>query len=190
MSGTPDEVHLTVSQVKQKVDDDTTLFTIMRDPYDRSCSEYYFIVDRVIPKIEVKFGKLANSKKTDVLIHRISQKTNTPAFAKKIKAIVEEEMLVEDYLVWSANNPTYPIYYDDIGPGDFDLIGITENMNGTLSILKSHGINAGGDNYRNNIKKNIGDSYTTKISRKDFENMNNIEYQMYYEGLEKYHSLL
>lgn len=43
----PSSFHMPTSRVQSIVGEDTPLFTVVRDPYDRTCSEYYFIKKEV-----------------------------------------------------------------------------------------------------------------------------------------------
>jgi hypothetical protein len=141
-------------------------FTMVRDPYDISCSEYYFF--------KKEFGF----------------KTKNPSHEYHAKLIHKEKMSVEEYLENKIKNSIYPYYYDVLTPKNFDCVGITEEMDTTIQLLeKMFGIRCGIGKPNNNKFKKIKDSYETKFSRKKFYEQNDIDYNFFLEGKDRFFKL-
>jgi hypothetical protein len=190
-SSIPAAFHMPASRVEEIVGKDVDFFTVLRDPYDRTCSEYYFfkrqmeqLIKRVNDSIEVSDPKIIK-----ILSVRAGKIMSMKSFEDKIYNIYMNKMSVEDYLEWSTENPTYPQFYDTKTPKDFDLVGITENISQTRLLLKNrYGIESGDGTSNNNPNKKIGNPYRTKYLRSNFKRKNPIEYDLYYEGMDKFYS--
>ena len=187
----PSDFHIPVSKIESITNGDYPLFTILRDPYDRTCSEYYFTKERVEVGLQY-FGEwdLKDPRKLQFVAKRIGIITDSKHYENKIINIYQNNMTVEDYLEWSINDPTYPIYYDTKTPEDFDIVGITEYIPQTIQLLKNmYGIEAGNGDFNNNKTKIVGKPYETKFSRLEYERKNVIEYQYYKEAINKFNQL-
>jgi hypothetical protein len=180
--------HIPASILEKMVGPDVPFFTVLRDPYDRNCSEYYFI------KRDGKgfYDQDVTNKKTlealKVMANRI--KAHRSIF-DKVYAIFSNDMSVEDYLEWCVDNPTYPVYLDTKKPKDLELVGITEHMDQTVDLLRiMYGIKEAGEGvYNDNKTKPVGMPYSTKYPRGEYQKTNAIEYELYYEGKEKFAEL-
>lgn len=189
-SESPLKVHMPASQVQSIVEEGTPIFTVIRDPYDRACSEYYFLKSKATASIKDFTWNADTKKELEPMANSVSKITGYKDFFEKTCVIYDNDMSVEDYLEWSTDNPTYPFYYDTLEPKDFDLVGIIEDMPKTISLLKSmYGINAGDGEFNANMDRPVGEPYDTQFSRSDFKSKNDIEYRLYQQGLEKFNSL-
>lgn len=178
--------HLSVSQIKKIVDENTPFFTLVRDPYNRACSEYFFI-KRMIVVSELNPDDEKNIKH---VANRIMANMGSKIYYHKTFNIYRNSMSLEDYLEDYNNFQTYPFYYDTMLPKDFDLIGITENMRKTVALLKSaYNIKCGDGDINPNLIKRYGPDYETSYSRSDFKSKNEIEYEIYDQSLIKFNSL-
>jgi hypothetical protein len=140
-----------------------SLFTMVRDPYDIACSEYYFM------------------KKN------ISFKTRNPSYLKHAKLIYKDKLSIEEYLEKKIKNSIYPFYYDVKTPKDFDCVGVTEEMDKTVSLIYSmFDISSGNGEKNNNIDKKINQRYETEYPRDFFQKENSKDYELYFEGKEKF----
>lgn len=191
LSKLPSSIHMPVSKIESIVDNNVPIFTMIRDPYDRICSEYYFVKGKAKVTLDYMKGwDLEDPRKLNFLAHKTGRIMGNPDFSEKTYNIHKYNMSIEEYLEWSEDNPTYPFYYDTKTPKDFDVVGITEKMEDCIKILKEKfNLEIKGGHYNNNLKKRVGKKYKTGYSRKKFKNNNLIDYEMYYEGLEKYHMI-
>lgn len=179
-------LHLSVSKVESLVQEGTPLFTMLRDPYDRSCSEYYHI------KNHNDYRKLLISKsKIDMEnINKMSKTEIMNVYATRLHSIYKYDMSIEDYLEYVGDCPIYPRFFDTKTPKDFDCVGITSEMDKTINLLKSmYDVNMSCSNFNKNESKEVKDLYKTGFSRSVFESNNPLEYKMYYEGLKKFQEL-
>jgi hypothetical protein len=177
---------MAASQVQSIVEEGTPLFTVIRDPYDRACSEYYFLKSKATASIQDFTWNIDTKAELEPMANSVSRITGYKDFFEKTCVIYDNDMSVEDYLEWTIDNPTYPFYYDTLEPKDFDLVGILEDMPKTISLLKSmSGIDAGDGTFNANPDRPVGEPYVTDFSRSDFESRNSIEYGLYLQGVEK-----
>lgn len=189
-SAPPPKVHMSSSHVQSIIKEGTPIFTIVRDPYDRACSEYYYLKSKSSASIKNFTWNLENKIRMESISSSFSKTTGYKFFFEKICAIYDQDMSVEDYLEWSIDNSTYPIYYDTLTPKDFDIVGITEDIPRTIKLLRHmHDINAGMGDYNKNDNKNVNDPYQTKFPRSVFKSRNSIEYDLYHESIDKFNSL-
>lgn len=189
-SDSPLKVHMPASQVQSIVEGGTPIFTMIRDPYDRACSEYYFLKSKATASIEDFTWNAVTKAKLEPMANSVSEITGYKDFFEKTCVIYDNDMSVEDYLEWTIDNPTYPFYYDTLEPKDFSLVGILEDMPKSISLLKSmYGINAGDGDFNRNSDKPVGEPYITNFSRSDFKSRNDIEYMMYQQGLERFQEI-
>lgn len=183
----PPKVHMPASVVQSITKDKDHIFTMVRDPYDRACSEYYFLKSKATASIKDFSWNTENKRKLETICNSVADITGYKFFSEKTCVIYDNDMSVEDYLEWSIDNPTYPLYYDTLEPKDFDLIGVTEDLPKTIGLLKSiYDIDAGYGDLNKNIDKPVSIPYTTKFSRSDFKSKNKIEYELYYQGLDRF----
>jgi hypothetical protein len=186
-SSLPGAFHMPTSKVQKIVGDETPLFTILRHPYDRTCSEYYFIKREVEEALKGLRWDINDPKTIKWLSYGAGRLMGQKAFQEKTYSIYQNKMTVEDYLEWTTMNPTYPIFYDTKTPKDFELVGLTENIDKTIYLLKElYGIDSGNGSNNENSMKKIGKPYDTKYSRSEFETKNAIEHEMYYEGVNRF----
>lgn len=191
LSSLPGDMHIPVSQIEKLTNGSAPLFTVVRDPYDRVCSEYYFTKNKIKELTILDRWEEKNSKKIEFLARRAAIIMKNEQNYEKICSIYKNNMSINDYLEWSAENPTYPHYYDTKTPKDFDIVGITEDMENTIRLLKIiYKTNSGGGDFNKNAFKNVGKPYDNLYSRYSFELKNTIEYDIYKEAKEKFHKFL
>lgn len=187
LSSSPSKIHMTTSMVESIIDEGEPLFTIVRDPYNRVCSEYHFLKNK---SQEYFSWDLSDTNKLKSVGYFSSKMKNHQAFFNKIYAIYLHNMTVEDYIEWSIDNPTYQVYYDTRTPKDFEVVGVTEKMSETVELLKNmHEVLSGSGSFNENKKKAINNPYKTKYSKKEFKKKASIEYDLYNEGLDRFNTL-
>lgn len=190
-SGLGHSFHMPVSKVVKIVGEETPLFTMVRNPYDRACSEYYFIQREIRGRLKYLNWKFLDENKLEFIAKRIKTFMNSDFYYEKVVAIFKNNFTIEEYLEWYCENPSYPYYYDEKTPKEFDAVGITEDIPGTIMLLKNlYNIDIFQGHSNDNPNKIINQPYTTKYSRDAFQQQNNIEYNIYYEGKEKYYELI
>lgn len=190
LSSFPGDMHLPVSKIQSLSDYSIPLFTIVRNPYDRVCSEYYFTIDKVKKITLLNCWDEDDPKKIEFIAKRAAIIMKNQQNYEKIYNIYKNKMCIEEYLEWSAYNPTYPYYYDEKTPKDFDIVGITEDMDKTIKLLeKMYDTKSGGGDYNKNNTKSVGKLYENKYSREVFKIKNKIEYDIYEEAKEKFYQL-
>jgi hypothetical protein len=186
----PRMVHMPTSKVLSLTKDDIKLFTLVRDPYDLACSEYFFLKEKV--EYNTKYFNLNKDEKTkaEVASRFVSKLTDNESYYEKLIKIYLERISLEDYLEFISHNPIYPFYYDVRTPKSFHCVGVTEEMEKTIYLLeKMFGVICGKGNYNKNLQKNVKSRYISNYSRDKFKKENNKDYEMYYEGVEKFNSL-
>lgn len=183
--------HMPASRVVDIVGPNTPLFTMIRDPYDRACSEYYFIRRKIDDPMNHLEWNCSDPTKIDFVAKRAKTFMGLDFYYEKVLAIYKNNFKIEDYLEWYHSNPTYPVYYDIKTPKDFDVVGMTENIPQTIMMLdKMYGIKIFQGSANNNPNKKVNHPYKTGYSRKSFKKQNYLEYSFYSEGKEKYHKLI
>jgi hypothetical protein len=189
-SGKPGDMHMPASRVIDIVGTSTPLFTMLREPYDRTCSEYYFIKNRTDVSVSHLNWDISDIKKIKFIAKRSGNIMNSMLYYEKTYNIYANNMSVEDYLEWSSHNPTYPFYFDVRSPKQFDAVGVTEEIDKTKMLLMSmYGMSSGKGEYNKNEKKSLGDPYHTKYPRSLFKKNNPSEYELYFEGKKKFEEL-
>jgi len=196
-SKTPGSSHMTLSLIKEITNNSTPYFTVLRDPYDRAASEYFFIKRKAQDALSIfKNWDLSDPRKLEFLAHHTGKLMGisgwggftddgpSTAFYDKTYNIHKYDMSVDDYLEWSVDNPTYPVYFDDID--SFDAVGITENMSATIDLLNSlWGIKIEGGNTNDNKDKSVGTPYHSLFPRQKFYD-NSPDYEIYIKGKERF----
>jgi len=196
-SKTPGSSHMTLSLIKEITNNSTPYFTVLRDPYDRAASEYYFIKRQAQNALSIfKNWDLTDPRKLEFLAHHTGKIMGisgwggftddgpSTAFYDKTYNIHKYDMSVDDYLEWSVDNPTYPVYFDDVD--SFDSVGITENMSATIDLLNSlWGIKVAGGNTNDNKDKAVGKPYDCLFPRQKFYDKSP-DYEIYIKGKERF----
>lgn len=187
----PLNTHMPCSKLEKIVDKTTPFFTIVRDPYDRTCSEYFFI--KKMTDISLKHFNnfdITNENRLSFVAKKSATIMGNDQHYDKTYNIYKYNMSLEDYLEWASENPTYPFYYDTKSISDFDIVGVTEDLPRTIQLLKvMYDTNSGGGDYNKNTIKEVGKPYETSYSRSAFKAKNIIEYDMYYQGRDKFNKL-
>jgi hypothetical protein len=182
--------HFPASKMISIVGDKVPFFTLVRDPYDRTCSEYFFIKREVRRLFDGVPWDMKDPKKIRWVAYGAERLLGHKAFFEKVHNIYHNEMTIEDYLEWTTENPTYPIFYDVKTPKDFDLVGKSESMEETVFLLKKiYNVDCGSGEKNENKMKKVGKPYETNYLRKDFEKKNKIEYDLYQEGVDRFNKL-
>ena len=181
-------LHLSTSKIESLVPKNTPLFTILRDPYERSCSEYYHIKRMGKREYIKQFGRYGT-----IYLDRVEELIKSEImtiYATRLYSIYKYNMSIEDYLEYLGDSPIYPRFFDTKTPKDFYIVGITSEMDKTIKLLKTmYSVYVGCLNFNKNDNKEVGELYKTGFSRSTFESNNPLEYELYYEGLKRFQEL-
>ena len=140
-------------------------FTMVRDPYDVMCSAYYFVIRK---DIDLTIG--------------------TSPFDIMNSELVK--LPIEEFLAHTPANQLYSHYYDTLTPRDFTIVGHTVEYSRTRELfarmtkrsLPNATLNVNPDH-------KAGEAYDFAYSRKDFAKRFDNDYQLYYEGLDRFKRL-
>lgn len=183
--------HIPASRVVDIAGKETPLFTIVRDPYDRACSEYYYLKRMIQAAVDSMHWDFANEKILNFVINKVKSVMTSDMYSKKIYQIFKNNLTIEEYLEWYQEDPMYYRFYDIKTPKDFDIVGLTEDIPLTIKLLdKLYDIEISHGDTNNNPNKVVNQPYKTGYSRNLFEQNNSSDYSLYYEGKERYHELV
>jgi hypothetical protein len=187
----PRMVHMPCSKILNLTQDQNiNLFTLVRDPYDLACSEYFFLKEKINYNLRYFNINAEKSVSSELASRFVAKLTGNPSYYEKLMKIYLENYSVSEYLEYIEKNPIYPYYYDVLTPKNFDCVGLTEEMDTTIKILYNmYEIEAGNGSFNKNKKKDVGKKYNFKYSRNNFLNKNKKDYEIYYEGIEKFNLL-
>lgn len=162
--------HVSVSTYRKLHSHTHVFYTQVRDPYDVACSLYFFL------KRVGEGSRIAGS--------------NVDADFYNAK-LISDKASVEEFLENMCHNTTYTHYYDELDIKDFDCVGFTNSI-GKTSLLVNKIFNINTQplvNANVNPTKIKGDFYNFKFSRRQFKKLNEQEYKIFYDGLQKFESL-
>jgi len=187
---TPRMRHIPVSRMyKLAGHKNLNILSIARDPYDQSCSMYFFI------KRNLEDFLNASGLPDSPELRKIGAKRSGIQFGNENFSILVEKTLcdnlsLEEFLEARIRNFFYPFYYDELTPKDFYCVGITEQMEKTIKLFdKKMGEKINRSFANDNPNKDIGEPYESGYSRKDFMNQNMKEYELYYEAKKRFEEL-
>lgn len=154
----------------QNHEHDHMFFTMVRDPYDRACSEFFY--SKKILREYHKNGMYDEVKKSFSYILFMN---------------------IDDYLENFFNqnfddSSVYSYYFDSKNINDFDFVGQTEEMTKTISLIKTaYGIEV--PNIYKNRNPDRPKEYNFKYSRFDFMKKHSIDYEIYGDGVKRFNEL-
>jgi hypothetical protein len=149
---------------------DHIFFTILRDPYDRACSEYFFIKRQINNEIVDVEPWNENTKKRFI---KISEKSIND--------------FLDSFVDENYNGSIYSYYFNSKNINDFDFVGNIQNMSESLILINNmFKINIFTSYINVNPYHNIGEPYNFLYSRKDFQKKYYKDYSIYEEGIEKF----
>ncbi len=164
--------HLPVSYFDQH-NHNHIFFTIIRDPYDRTCSEYFFIKRQLQGNVIDVSPWPEETKKqfSKILTHSI-------------------DYFLENFIQQNYNGSIYSHYFDSKNIQDFDFVGDINNMDKSIFIFnKMFEINIKKIQGNINPKHKVGQPYNFKYSRNDFIKKYKKDYEIYEVGKEKFKRL-
>lgn len=148
-----------------KHDHEHVFVTIVRDPYQAAVSDYYFI-------------KRNNVKEA---------RNESDAFHKNM---IWAGADVNEYLENYVPNSRYSYFYDVHGIKDFECVGATDYMRGTIDLLNTmYSCNINHRYVNVNPNKLMEDSYDCAYPAKSFKKRNGHDYELYKKGLKVFRSL-
>lgn len=164
---TLNEEHTPIDLYK-KHDHDHLYMTMIRDPYDRACSEYFYIKRQVN----------GNSNWNQELKNEL----------KYINNVSINEFL--ENFKNTTKNGIYSYYYNSTSIEDFNFVGLVESFDKSLLLMKNM--------FNFNIEKNFihfnaGNHfmkpYSFKYSKEIFKKNNQNDYEIYNKGKQYFHNL-
>jgi uncharacterized ubiquitin-like protein YukD len=183
-------IHIPVSRmIEISKKNEIKLFTVVRDPYDQACSEYFYIKNRIGVLAETLKLNTDNEKHIRVMSRSAANFTGNPHYEKHVKQIYENKLSLEDFLDQREKNCVYSFYYDTKEPKDFDCVGMTEEIDKTIVLAKKMFNVVLGNGRRNGGRNAKQKHYETSYPRKNFEKNNLKDYELYYQGKEKFAEL-
>lgn len=166
----PDDkgAHWSAATFMNKHNHNHLFYTQVRDPYDVAASLYFHIG-------RTGGNSIGSNKKFNALIADM---------------IYKECLSVDEFLQYLPSNSMYAHYYDKLSPKEFDCVGFSEDMESSVKLLK-HITGIEIVSFTNNINpiKPIGEPYKLNYSREKFMRDNEFEYQLYFEGVERFNEL-
>lgn len=168
VKGSPPQQHKPTSWF-DKHSHDHIFMTMIRDPYDRAVSEYFYIQRQMLNKIDD--------------IHQWSER-------QKISHSYLTKVSLETFLEYHLPKSTYMYYFDSRNIEDFDFVGYTYDMQTSVN-LANHMFNLKTRNQETNVnpEHKISTSYECKYSRNDFYKKYEQDYEVYVKGKEKFKNL-
>lgn len=101
---------------------------------------------------------------------------------------LEDFLTNKDHRMWSEIS--YSIYYDSMTPKDFSFIGVTSQMPKNRIILHTmFNFRFYRMPYNVNPLKKFDQPYKTTFYKKEFEKIYKQDYDLYYEGVDKFNQL-
>lgn len=108
---------------------------------------------------------------------------------KKKSPIRYKDAKLEHFLVDEPLHIGYKRFWESVHPKDFDIIGNMDDMERTIKLYYNMlGVSMPVRRVNDNPDK-IGDSYSHFISPKSYESSAPNEYELYYQGLERFEEL-
>lgn len=161
------------SAYKKLHDHDHVFFTQVRDPYDIACSLYFFL----------KRGMEKSGAPTFIISSNIDADYHN-------SKIIAKGASINDFLENMKHNQTYTHYYDEIKIEDFDCVGLSTEIDKTKLLLKNI-FNVNVETHITNVNPNkkVSQQYSFEFSRKDFEKLNEKEYFIFNNGINKFKKL-
>lgn len=153
-----------------KHDHDHIFFTILRDPYDRACSEYFFIKRQLENKVV----------DVEPWTHNIKLR-----FKKILDNSIDD--FLENFVDQNYNGSVYSYYFNSKNINDFDFVGNMQHMSESLMLINIiFNIKIYSSYININPNHEVGKPYSFSYSRKDFEKKYYKDYDIYQEGIEKF----
>jgi hypothetical protein len=152
--------HQPVSWFEQH-DHDHIFMTMVRDPYDRASSEYFYtkkqLMERSAKSINPHFGDI-----TDTWLKN---------YAKRCGSV-------------------YSHYFNSRKVEDFDFVGNMHNMKASIDLANiMFGLNIQHEEFNVNPNHEVNKPYDEGYLRSEFEKENSKDYEIYFRGLEKFEEL-
>jgi hypothetical protein len=134
---------------------------MVRDPYDRAASEYFYTKKQLIERSN-KESKIKGQDITDAYLKN---------YAERMGSI-------------------YSYYFNSRALEDFDFVGNMHDMKASVELAnKMFGLNIEFEEFNVNPNHEINTPYDEGYSRSDFEKENAKDYELFHRGIEKFNSL-
>lgn len=169
-----------------KHEHDHTYITFVRDPLQTYISFYYFVTRH---RINLYKHHTPQDMANMHLIwgeHGGIQEDGNPDMhvGGKVKASLNE------FLENCEPNQMFGYYFSPHGPEEIDFVGYTKEMDKSYDLLAATtGIVAPKKWTNINPNKKIDEEYMVNIDLDAFKKRNELDYEMYYRGLERYNKL-
>lgn len=161
--------HLSSSFYKERTDL-KYFYTQVRDPYDVACSLYFFL-KREGPYSRIVGSNIEIDEYNSLLVYNTDD--------------------INYYLENLIPNSNYGHYFDALNPSDFDCVGYSNDLGKTVDLLRKvfNLQKVGPTNYNTNPDRFVGEPYSFDFTKKDFMKKNELEYELYYDALNKFNNL-
>lgn len=140
---------------------DHIFMTMVRDPYDRAASEYFYTKKQLFER-DNKNPKIQAQDVTDAYLR---------TFSFRVGSI-------------------YSHYFNSREIEEFDFVGNMHNMKDSVELANAmFGLNIQHEQFNVNPNHEINKPYDVGYSRSEFEKENAKDYEIFYRGVEKFNSL-
>lgn len=158
--------HIPVSEFF-KESHDHIFMTMIRDPYDINLSMYYMTKRNKARFLNGRQIFMDNDKNLDVA-----------------------SLSPEKYLDQISLNRIYPYYFDKKRPGFFDVVGTMEQSHKTFKLLSAiFEVKLDFIMLNNNPQRHVYQKYSTGYSREEFMDKHDLDYEFYFEGIQRFENL-
>lgn len=169
-----------------KHEHDHTYITFVRDPLQTYISFYHFVTRHHINLYKHRTPQdMANMH----LIwgeHGGLQEDGNP----DMPVIGKPKATLKDFLDNCETNQMFGYYYAPHGPEEIDFVGHTKEMDKSYDLLNAiTGINPPKKWINVNPNKPVNQDYQIDYDVESFKKRNELDYEMYYRGLERYKQL-
>lgn len=169
-----------------KHEHDHTYLTFVRDPFQTYVSFYYFVTRN---KINLYWHRTPQDTSNMHLIWGEDgglQEDGNPG----IPVVGSPQVTIQEFLDNCEPNQMFGYFYAPHGPEIIDFVGYTKEMEKSYKLLEIiTGISAPKKWKNINPKKPVNQDYQIDYDVESFKKRNELDYEMYYRGLERYKKL-
>lgn len=167
---------------------DHALVTMIRNPMQAAIS-FYMMGQRM--KAMEKKRAASGVGETPPMLKGTGPLAAQPHNAATMALINDDTVTVEDYLALCPANQLFGFYYDTISPRDYEYVGNSEEFDKSYFVFSSMYAYPPvlSSDWNTNPEKAPTDPYIVNYSETDFQNRNQLDYEMYALALERFNEL-